>query len=327
VTWSGCTLITPFDDYRLPPPGNEIEGGVPPPDAPCPPGQKSCNGGCVPTNLPEYGCAADSCVRCSVPFAENVICENGRCAAGTCRPGHGSCDGNAENGCEADLNTGKTCGSCTVACGAATPYCTPSGQCVSVCPPPLTLCNSSCVDLQTSEVNCRTCGNVCPSLPNSVPKCAAGECTVECNVGYGDCTMAPGCEELKPYYVDGDGDGFGAGSRINDACTAPAGHSLVAGDCLDTDNRVKPGQTSFFAVGYTNASGKLSYDYDCNGSEQAAPGTPVTTCAMCAVGSYVVASRANPPPNPNLYCGSTQRIISCSSTCSTSASGGGVACR
>lgn len=320
VTWIGCSLITPYDDYRQPAPTDA---------GPCPTGQKLCNGGCVPANLPQYGCASDSCSRCSVPFAEAVICVEGKCAAGTCQGGHGSCDGNLENGCEADLNTGKTCGNCTIACGGATPFCTPGGQCVQQCPAPLTACGDACVDLQTSEVNCNTCGNKCAGAPNSVPKCVAGKCTVQCNVGFGDCdTTVAGCEELKPFFKDGDNDGFGAGPSIGEGCTAPAGASLLASDCLDTDNRVKPGQTAYFNVGYTNASGKISYDYDCNGIEQATPGVAlVDTCSSCVPGGYTSASRSNPPPVFNTFCGSTSYIASCSSSSCAYSGSSSLACR
>jgi hypothetical protein len=297
--------------------GGEVEAG--PSATKCPPGEKSCAGGCVPTNLPDYGCASDSCDRCALPFAENQLCNNGKCSVGTCQTGRGDCDGKDDNGCESDLATAATCGSCKVACPVGNPLCG-AGQCVVSCQTGYQQCGTQCVDLATSATNCGTCSNVCPGATNATGACVASKCTIKCNTGFGDCdnTPANGCEPLKPYYADGDGDGFGAGAKTGEACNAPAGSSLALGDCLDSNDKVKPGQGSFFFTGYTSAAGKLSYDYDCNGTEENEPTKPVGDCAVCKVGDYVKLSRTLPPPNANLYCGSTSNINSCSTSCSTS---------
>ena len=44
---------------------------------------------------------------------------------------------------------------------------------------------------------------------------------------------------VDPYFLDGDGDGFGAGDAVY-ACSAPAGHVLSDTDCDDTDDMVNP---------------------------------------------------------------------------------------
>ena len=44
---------------------------------------------------------------------------------------------------------------------------------------------------------------------------------------------------VDPYFLDGDGDGFGAGDAVY-ACSAPAGHVLSDADCDDTDDMVNP---------------------------------------------------------------------------------------
>jgi len=293
------------------------------PAALCPAGHKECAGGCVPLDDPDYGCAADTCERCSVSNAATTICEAGKCAVGTCRSGFASCDGNKQNGCEADLGSSATCGSCTAACPASTPYCTPEGQCVIDCGA-LTLCGTKCVDLKTSATNCGACGKACAGAANASPKCAAGACGIECNPGFGDCGGSAGggggCTALKPYYADKDKDGFGAGAKVGEACTAPAGHSQALGDCLDTNDKVRPGQTAYFTAGYTSASGQISYDYDCNGSEQLALGVTTGSCEACRAGDYVSAVRPNAPPGANVYCGSGSRIASCSATASSTAS-------
>jgi hypothetical protein len=43
--------------------------------------------------------------------------------APTCSAGFGNCDGNPDNGCEADLTTPAACGACGNVCGGATPDC------------------------------------------------------------------------------------------------------------------------------------------------------------------------------------------------------------
>lgn len=310
--------------------GIEVEGEGGPPEAKCAAGQKSCAGGCVPNDLPEYGCAAASCERCSVPFADKVICESGKCAVGTCQSGRGSCDGNKANGCEADLTLATTCGSCTTSCPVAARFCN-AGQCVKDCAP-LTACGDQCVDLAKNATHCGSCEISCPGANNATGVCIDSKCAIKCAVGFGDCDGNPanGCEPLQPYYVDGDNDGVGGGTKVGEACTAPAGNSLVPGDCLDANDKVKPGQTTFFAIGYTNASGKLSYDYDCNGTEQREPTKPAGDCSTCRVGDYVTVSRANAPPNADYHCGSGQTIAACSgsSSCSaTSSASSGLACR
>jgi len=304
-----------------------------PSETKCPPAQKSCAGGCVANDLPEYGCAAAMCDRCALPFADTQTCAAGRCGVGTCQPGRGDCDNKNENGCEADLTTAATCGSCKVACPNVSPLCS-AGQCVKDCAMGETQCGTQCVDFKTSPTHCGSCASVCPSATNASPACANSACTVKCNTGFGDCdgTIGNGCEALKPYYADRDGDGFGAGAKVGEACKPPVGTSLAAGDCLDTDKQVKPGSAAFFFTGYTNASGQISYDFDCNGVEEREPTKTVGPgCAVCRVGDYTAVKRKGPPPtNADLFCGSTTRVAACGSTssaCSLSTSNPTLGCR
>ncbi|MCB9795556.1 MAG: hypothetical protein H6741_22875 [Alphaproteobacteria bacterium] len=59
------------------------------------------------------------------------------------------------------------------------------------------------------------------------------------------------------WYLDGDGDGYGADSSSIEACTAPsASYVGVGGDCDDGDNDYNPGATP----------GCDGEDYDCDGS-------------------------------------------------------------
>lgn len=61
---------------------------------------------------------------------------------------------------------------------------------------------------------------------------------------------------LKNYYLDEDGDGYGALSKPVQACTLPAGASALSNDCDDSDKFSKPG-------GVEVCDGK---DQDCDGT-------------------------------------------------------------
>jgi hypothetical protein len=285
----------------------------------CPTGQKRCDGACVDVDDPAYGCSPTECLpRCSLKFADIVKCTAGKCAVGTCLPGRADCNGKGDDGCESNLGNKATCGNCTTACGGGKPYCTPAGTCVDTCVSPFTVCgtapNDECIDPTTSADNCGTCGTICPPHANAEGKCAASTCTIACRTGFANCdgNELNGCEPLAPYYKDEDGDGFGAGAKAGEACTPPAGNSLVATDCLDSNAMVKPGQTEWFTSGYTKADGTVSFDYDCSNAEEAKSAFAIGTCIPCAQGQVPAASRVGAL---NAYCGSTSYNSCGSSGC------------
>ena len=113
----------------------------------------------------------------------------------TCEVGFADCNRSAADGCEADLGSSSTCGSCDTVCPEATPLCA-SGSCVSGCGAGETLCSGACVDVTSSLLHCGDCGATCPDLPNSVPRCSAGACVRTCDRYYDDCdgSDANGCE-------------------------------------------------------------------------------------------------------------------------------------
>src|SRR5512140_2303551 len=96
------------------------DAGEPPPAEAGPTGcaadQKPCDGVCVRRDDPAYGCDADACAPCSVPYANEATCRAGACAPATCKTGRADCNGRGVDGCEADLGTPATCGNCTTAC-------------------------------------------------------------------------------------------------------------------------------------------------------------------------------------------------------------------
>lgn len=146
-----------------------------------------------------------------------------------------------------------------------------------------------------------------------------------------DAAKAPdGCTAVT-FYEDQDGDGFGATSTATTACTSPgAGWVTQDGDCNDDDADVHPGQTQFFAQGYTvPGTTEVSFDYDCDGHEtEASPVVPKSPAALVCgwvfnpphcdgpngdtrsnpvAPSYVVASPTRSGEHLDPYCGSTTR--------------------
>ncbi|MEZ4389605.1 MAG: discoidin domain-containing protein [Polyangiales bacterium] len=142
-------------------------------------------------------------VRCD-PANATARCDMGRCAVGSCDADYGDCDGNATNGCEADLRSSTShCGGCGAAC-ASTPntlvVCA-ARACQRVCTTGFADCdgvesNGCEVDTRTSNSHCGGCGRAC--MPSGgAGMCVAGSCTLTaCATGRADCDGLPGngCE-------------------------------------------------------------------------------------------------------------------------------------
>lgn len=100
---------------------------------------------------PADGCETDtsnniahcgSCAgTCSKAGATDATCTGGACDPPKCDASHKSCDGNNDNGCEADVTTAARCGSCTNACGSATPNCVLTGS-TYACQAKITVANT-----------------------------------------------------------------------------------------------------------------------------------------------------------------------------------------
>lgn len=65
------------------------------------------------------------------------------------------------SGCTDTLRDHYHCGDCDTRCGSEQ-YCV-EGMCKDACDDPLHLCRGTCVDYQTDERNCGSCGHVCAS--------------------------------------------------------------------------------------------------------------------------------------------------------------------
>jgi hypothetical protein len=271
----------------------------------CASGQKVCNGACVPTSDPAYGCGAAECTPCSLAHTTGVTCgTGGACIPKGCESGFDDCDHDPANGCEADLSRAETCRACTTACTGGM-LCAPTG-CVVDCPGGLVPCSGACVDTTSAVAHCGGCGNACPGAANADPTCVASACRIACRAGFGDCANNPpqACPALPKWFVDSDGDGVGSAAFVT-ACNAPAGHVGASGDCLDSNPSVRPGAGPS-TVPFAGPAGP-SFDYDCSGTEVEDPPSvhyPGMCEGFCTGGGAIPATPARAGAGVNNYCGS-----------------------
>ncbi len=161
-------------------------------------GDAAADGGKLGTecsNSPEF----PTCVR---PHAETT-CASGNCFVVKCLTPYVDCDGQADNGCEARIDSADNCGLCGAACNFAhgSAACL-RGQCV------LADCESGYGDCDQDPANgcetalddimsCGSCTTKCKAAPHAIAGCIAGKCGIGACVGaFGDCNQDPkdGCE-------------------------------------------------------------------------------------------------------------------------------------
>lgn len=176
---------------------------------------------------------AQNCGRCgnvcaSDPANGAVACVAGRCEL-TCDEGFANCNGDDVDGCEADLASPDTCGSCDTRCADPTPLCTGTPPvCSDSCAPNETLCGADCVDTSNDPLNCNDCGSACPDRPNSSPSCTAGSCGIVCDANFADCNGNgdDGCEvDTRTDVENCNGCGMACPARAN------ATRTCVGGSC------------------------------------------------------------------------------------------------
>jgi len=174
--------------------------------------------------LPNYACSTDlssdpaNCGACGNTCGAGASAHHFKagCTNGVCQPlceaGYSDCNGIPDDGCESNPKTDpNNCGICGNQC--------PDGvACIGGtcgCPPGMTECNGTCVDLTSDDANCGTCGFACadhqPEDAGTVPPhmfhgCWEGQCKdLRCyrdsKVFWADCNQnvdADGCEvDLK----------------------------------------------------------------------------------------------------------------------------------
>ncbi len=160
----------------------------------CGSSQKECSGTCQSLDDPAYGCASQSCTPCVTPNHATSICSAGACSF-SCDSGYANCDGDAQNGCEADLSHPATCGGCNNWCIApahAVATCQ-SGTCGFKCAFGYGDCDgdktNGCESPLTANPNCGGCGRSC-TTSCTVPSGGTGSCAPSTLTGVGGSALA-----------------------------------------------------------------------------------------------------------------------------------------
>jgi hypothetical protein len=300
----------------------------------CATGYADCNGdandGCeteISASLTDCGgCGAT----CALEHAEET-CDAGVCKVTTCEAGFDNCDGNAKNGCEADLTEPETCGTCGNHCSdnGGTPSCE-AGKCGITCSAGRDDCKNGIsdgceVDLSLSTANCGTCGKVCPATGGTAV-CNDGKCGIStCTDPFEDCdndAKVPGgngCETNLSndasncggcgndcYYPNGIGKCKAKACSLDHCeagyadCTAAAGCETALGT---TANCRSCGEKCTNAHGTTACSAQgckpvcnLGFE-DCDGKPENGCETPLNTLSDCGA--------------CNLACGKAHASASC----------------
>ncbi len=92
------------------------------------------------------------------------------------------------------------------------------------------------------------------------------------------CSLAADCTSgvCTPFYVDIDGDGYGAGQAVGFCgTTAPVGYASQSGDCCDTASNLAVAKLIHPGADFqtTSAGGVcgITWDYDCSGTVESNP--------------------------------------------------------
>ena len=155
------------------------------------------------TRPPTYSTAARAFHACPSGQYSMPSCSGGACSL-SCLAGHGDCNMNPGDGCEATFATDANhCGTCTTVCPTpanATPSCA-SGACTFFCSGTFQDCDHAAgngceANLLTDGLNCGACGNAC-SAAHATATCTAGACGIlSCSTGFANCNglYSDGCE-------------------------------------------------------------------------------------------------------------------------------------
>lgn len=244
--------------------GDEDEADTYACDIQCEDGFDDCDGD------PSNGCEVDlnsnsNCGTCGTDcrnLYENAdgVCSNQECKMDACEEGFADCDGDDANGCEADLSSLETCGSCEISCGSDNAY-TQLTECVEGATPEQNTCliecragfddcdgipNNGCeTNLANDADHCGACDASC-TIANADSSCVNSICAFDgCDDNYGDCDGDMGA--LGSLFNPGTKNGCEANLINNDEncgtcgndCTAMSGEwvcdvdACFANDCAD----------------------------------------------------------------------------------------------
>lgn len=225
--------------------------------------------------LPTYACSTNlsndiwNCGACNhqcggdtPAYHLQMGCADGECQA-FCKKGYSDCNGITDDGCESDpLSDSNNCGVCGNKCAAGVACI--EGTCG--CPPGLTNCNGTCVDLATDDGNCGACGTACfDNQPDG------GE-PVPAHMYYGcrnrQCTDLRCVHTQSEFWEDCNHDVPTDGCEINLA-------SPSTDNCGKCGNRCDPGQKCFDTE-------KTGVACQCQGGQTLCPAIPPYFPEHCA---------------------------------------------
>jgi hypothetical protein len=159
-------------------------------EASCASDEKLCDGECVSTDSPRFGCAdPDSCGPCYVERGSAGCDQDGNCAISSCTSPYWDCNELYDDGCEVDRdNDVENCGACGYSCEEQEPGAGTNaeircaqGRCViRMCDPGFGDCNDlladGCeVDLSSSREHCGACDSPCAETED----CVDGSCLAD----------------------------------------------------------------------------------------------------------------------------------------------------
>jgi hypothetical protein len=205
----------------------------------CESGHSNCDGndtnGCeVDTTSDVANCGA--CAnQCTNPNG-STSCDQSACSP-SCNLGYGSCDGDADDGCETPLNTLSNCGGCGVTCDLpnASETCGSMACQLLSCESGYADCdgdpsNGCEVNVEDDAGNCGSCGNVCAN-ENGTTTCSSGTCAPSCSGSYASCNGDPddGCE--TPINTTSDCGACGNSCSLANATEACSSQSCIVASC------------------------------------------------------------------------------------------------
>ena len=294
-------------------------------------GVHECAGGFVDcdgdaTNGCETDAAADTnnCGACGQVCAAGQVCVSGACGtpwdagdAPACPTSHADCNGNASDGCEADLqNEVANCGTCGYVC-AIGQQCN-QGACVldtdggdaGACGPGFGDCDGDVTNgcetyLGSNENNCGACGQVCAGGQ----VCVNGACGSAwdggaCGQGFGDCDgdVTNGCETYLMFDKNNCGACgvacAGTEACVSGVCTVPATDAGPATCDVFTNDGCQPGYACNVLIPYYTSADVL-----CRPAGNVAADQACSPQALCAPGTGCVPNSPNFTGDCRTYCG------------------------
>lgn len=209
---------------------------------------QAANGCETSTALPDNcGACGNDCR--GRPHVQSAGCDEGACEL-VCEPGYGDCDGEVENGCEANLASAAYCGGCGNDCSAlpqvSAAVCEDGARCDEL------VCDAGYADCDGNPANgcerridtlsdCGACDAPCAPA-HAAGACMLGACGIaSCDSGYADCNRDPGdgCEASlgAPAHCGSCGNACAEGLTCTNGtcvCTADAQCGHPSFDCCDS---------------------------------------------------------------------------------------------